>query len=174
MSEPYIGEIRMFGGNFAPKGWAFCDGTLMSVSENQALFSLLGTVYGGDGRTTFGLPDLRGRIPIHAGSGPGLTTRNLGTKSGDETVTLTADNLPSHTHAWYASTTSATASSPTGNVTASDLASDIYSDSTSPTATMNASAIANYAGGGTSHANIMPFQCVNFIIALIGLYPSRH
>ncbi len=173
MTTPYLGEIRMFGGNFAPKGWALCDGSLINISDNEALFSLLGTVYGGDGRTTFGLPDLRGRIPIHAGQGPGLTDRNLGAKVGDETVTLTEANLPSHNHAWYATNAAATSSSPENNVTASDLANKIYSDNTSPTSTMSASVIEDYVGSAQSHDNMMPYQCVNFIIALVGLMPSR-
>ena len=103
MSEPFVGEIRMFAGNFAPRGWAFCDGQLLATSQNDALFSLLGTIYGGDGRTTFGLPDLRGRIPVHAGTGPGLSPRRLGAKAGAEKVTLTVNELPSHTHDLVAS-----------------------------------------------------------------------
>ncbi|MBD3756388.1 MAG: phage tail protein, partial [Gammaproteobacteria bacterium] len=102
MSEPFVGEIRMFAGNFAPRGWAFCDGQLLAVSQNDALFSLLGTIYGGDGRTTFGLPDMRGRIPVHQGSGPGLSPRRLGSKSGAETETLTVNQMPSHTHFFLA------------------------------------------------------------------------
>ena len=100
--EPFVGEIRMFAGNFAPRGWAFCDGQLLSVSDNDALFSLLGTIYGGDGRTTFGLPDLRGRIPIHAGQGSGLSNRRLGSKGGAEQVTVTVNQTPTHTHDWKA------------------------------------------------------------------------
>ncbi len=114
MSEPFVGEIRMFAGNFAPRGWAFCDGQLLAVSQNDALFSLLATVYGGDGRTTFGLPDLRGRIPIHAGTGPGLSPRRLGAKFGTEEETLTVNQLPSHSHTLQVSTAAATQNSPSG------------------------------------------------------------
>lgn len=174
MSEPYLGEIRMFGGNYAPRGWALCDGGTLAVSQYDALFSLLGTTYGGDGRTTFALPDLRGRLPIHMGSGPGLTSRNLGHKGGAETVTVAVNQLPSHTHGWRASKSSATETNPLNNVTASDLANDIYSNDTSPTALMNAATITTHTGGGQAHTNVMPYLCVNFIIALTGLYPSRH
>ena len=100
MSEPFVGEIRMFAGSFAPRGWAFCDGQLLAVSQSDALFSLLGTIYGGDGRTTFGLPDMRGRIPIHAGSGAGLSQRRLGARVGTEKETLTVNHLPAHSHTW--------------------------------------------------------------------------
>ncbi len=113
--DPFIGEIIMFGGNFAPRSWAFCDGQLLAISQYNALFSLFGTIYGGDGRTTFGLPDLRGRIPVHQGSGPGLTPRQIGTRSGSEQVTLTPQDLPSHTHAWKASSAGATNRTPAGN-----------------------------------------------------------
>jgi len=112
MSEPFVGEIRMFAGNFAPRGWAFCDGQLLAVSQNDALFSLLGTIYGGDGRTTFGLPDMRGRTPLHAGQGPGLSNRRLGAKAGAENVTLTVNQLPSHRHDWQATTALASSQSP--------------------------------------------------------------
>jgi microcystin-dependent protein len=114
MSEPYVGEIRMFAGNFAPRGWAFCDGQLLAVAQNDALFSLLGTIYGGDGRTTFGLPDLRGRVPIHAGSGPGLSPRRLGEKGGQEDVTLSLNELPQHDHMLIGSNTDASTDEPAG------------------------------------------------------------
>ena len=126
MSEPFVGEIRMFAGNFAPRGWAFCDGQLLAVSQNDALFSLLGTIYGGDGRTTFGLPDLRGRVPIHAGSGPGLSPRRLGAKAGAENVTLTVNQLPSHSHRLSGSANLASESRPEGNVLGSGLTQDLY------------------------------------------------
>ncbi len=172
MSEPFVGEIRMFAGNFAPRGWAFCDGQLLAVSQNDALFSLLGTIYGGDGRTTFGLPDLRGRIPIHAGHGPGLSERRLGAKSGAETVTLTVNQMPSHTHTMQASTGAATETSPANNVTASDLAADLYFTAPPAVDAMALSAI-SHVGGSRSHTNLMPFLCVHFIVALFGIYPSR-
>ena len=118
MSEPYVGEIRMFAGNFAPRGWAFCDGQLLAVSQNDALFSLLGTIYGGDGRTTFGLPDVRGRVPVHQGTGPGLSQRRLGSKGGSEDVTLTSNQLASHSHDFNANTALADSEMPTGRVVA--------------------------------------------------------
>lgn len=171
MSEPFVGEIRMFAGNFAPRGWAFCDGQLLAVSQNDALFSLLGTIYGGDGRTTFGLPDLRGRLPIHAGHGPGLSERRLGSKGGAEKVTLTVNELPSHTHPLQASGQTALQTSPQGNVLGTTTSIDVYRV-TSPDENMAAEAI-NTTGGSQSHTNIMPFLCVHFIIALVGIYPSR-
>jgi microcystin-dependent protein len=173
MSEPFVGEIRMFAGNFAPRGWAFCDGQLLAVSQNDALFSLLGTIYGGDGRTTFGLPDLRGRVPIHAGSGPGLSPRNLGAKGGAEAVTLTVNQLPSHNHGpLQASADPAASVNPVGKVLGVPTSTDLYADDLSPV-NMSPNAITNI-GGSQSHTNLMPFLCIHFIIALFGIYPSRH
>lgn len=171
MSEPFVGEIRMFAGNFAPRGWAFCDGQLLAVSQNDALFSLLGTIYGGDGRTTFGLPDLRGRIPIHAGTGPGLSPRRLGAKFGTEEETLTVNQLPSHTHPLQASSQNTLQASPQGNVLGQPTSIDLYRV-TAPDADLSTSSITG-VGGSRSHSNLMPFLCVNFIIALFGIYPSR-
>lgn len=171
MSEPFVGEIRMFAGNFAPRGWAFCDGQLLAVSQNDALFSLLGTIYGGDGRTTFGLPDLRGRIPIHAGSGPGLSPRRLGAKAGAEKVTLTVNQMPSHTHNFQASTNFADETAPEGNVLAQQSAAQLYF-SGSPTINLAPQSIDNI-GGSRSHTNLQPFLCIHYIIALFGIYPSR-
>jgi microcystin-dependent protein len=172
VSEPFVGEIRMFAGNFAPRGWAFCDGQLLAVSQNDALFSLLGTIYGGDGRTTFGLPDLRGRIPIHAGHGPSLSERRLGSKGGEEKVTLTANQLPSHTHPIRASATGATDNNPQGQLTGESPSIQLYAQADT-NADMASSAITN-VGGSRSHTNLMPYLCVHFIIALFGIYPSRH
>jgi microcystin-dependent protein len=170
MSEPFVGEIKMFAGNFAPRSWALCDGQLLAVAQNDALFSLLGTIYGGDGRTTFGLPDLRGRVPIHAGSGPGLSQRNLGAKSGTEKVTLTTNELPSHKHGnLQASENGATTVGPQANVTG-EATKRFYRSDTS--GAMNSKAV-TAVGGGQSHTNLMPTLCVNFIIALYGIYPSR-
>ncbi|SHM64505.1 phage tail protein [Roseibium suaedae] len=172
MSEPFVGEIRMFAGNFAPRSWAFCDGQLLAVSQNDALFSLLGTVYGGDGRTTFGLPDMRGRIPVHQGTGPGLSPRRLGSKSGSEYVTLTVNQLPSHTHTLNVSSAQAMQTAPTqrmlGEVTGYFLYRDDILD-----VQLNANTITSF-GGSQRHTNMMPSLCVNFIIALFGIYPSRH
>lgn len=170
MSEPFVGEIRMFAGNFAPRGWAFCDGQLLAVSQNDALFSLLGTIYGGDGRTTFGLPDLRGRIPVHAGTGPGLSPR-LGSKAGAENVTLTVNQLPSHSHPLQASTDVARTPNPATNVPATSTVIDGYINE-APSESMAPSAVGS-VGGSRSHTNLMPFLCVHFIIALFGIYPSR-
>lgn len=163
----------MFAGNFAPRGWAFCDGQLLAVSQNDALFSLLGTIYGGDGRTTFGLPDLRGRIPVHAGSGPGLSPRQLGAKGGAEKVTLTTNQIATHTHPLTASTNNVSASEPTEHVLGQPSSVDLYRPNTTPDTNMAASAIQG-VGGSQPHSNVQPFLCVNFIIALFGIYPSRH
>jgi microcystin-dependent protein len=171
MSEPFIGEIKMFAGNFAPRNWAFCDGQLLAISQYDALFSLLGTTYGGDGRTTFGLPDLRGRLPIHMGSGPGLSTRPIGQKSGQETVSLTAAQVPAHTHQMMATEDAGETTDPSGQVLA-QATDDIYSTA-SPDTSM-ASAAISASGGSQPHDNIQPFLCIHFIIALFGIYPSRN
>ena len=172
MSEPYVGEIRMFAGNFAPRGWAFCDGQLLSVSQNDALFSLFGTIYGGDGRTTFSLPDLRSRVPVHAGgsAGPGLTRRQIGTSSGSETQSMTASNLPPHTHGFLASTLPAGDASPGGNVFAALTSPNIYGSGTA--VPMSASGT-TATGGNATHPNMMPVTTLSFIVALVGVYPSR-
>ena len=172
MSEPFVGEIRMFAGNFAPRGWAFCDGQLLAVSQNDALFSLLGTIYGGDGEMTFGLPDMRGRVPIHAGSGPGLSPRSLGAKAGSAKETLTVNQLPSHTHTLNATTAAGTDNNPQGKMFPESPSVDWYFE-IDPTENMASSAITSL-GGSRSHTNLMPFLCINFIIALIGIYPSQH
>lgn len=173
--EPFIGEVRMFAGNFAPRGWALCDGQLLPISSNTALFSILGTTYGGDGRTSFGLPDLRGRFPMHPGNGPGLTTRQLGQKSGQETVTLTANQIPSHTHTAVMQADSGVGDSddPTGKVPARNASSTpVYSDS-STVALDSSAVVVGSGGGGQPHNNMPPFLCVNYIIALQGIFPSR-
>ncbi len=171
MSEPFVGEIRMFAGNFAPRGWAYCDGQLLAVSQNDALFSLLGTIYGGDGRTTFGLPDLRGRIPLHQGQGPGLSSRRLGSKSGAENVTLSTNQLASHAHDFNANTAPATGEAPQGKVLADPTPIRIYKEAAQNT-DLASSSIAN-TGGTQSHTNLMPTLCIHFIVALFGSYPSR-
>jgi microcystin-dependent protein len=171
MSEPFIGEIRIFAGTFAPRNWALCDGQILAISQNDALFSLLGTIYGGDGRTTFALPDLRGRVPIHAGSGPGLSQRPLGQKSGAENTTLTVNQMPAHTHP-SASTNSPTEGSPDGNILATQHAGDNIYAATGGVSM--APGTSSNVGGSQAHTNLMPCQCVNFIIALVGIYPSRN
>ncbi|MFK5948586.1 MAG: tail fiber protein [Methylococcales bacterium] len=171
MSEPFVGEIRMFAGNFAPRSWAFCEGQLLAVSQNDALFSLLGTIYGGDGRTTFGLPDLRGRIPLHQGTGPGLSQRRLGSKGGGEKVTLTTNQLASHSHDYTANTAAAIDSAPHEKVVAKSDTT-LYLKSVAQDTSLASSSIAN-TGGSQSHSNLMPTLCVSYIIALVGIYPSR-
>ena len=170
MSTPYVGEIRMFAGNFAPRGFAFCDGQLLAVASNDALFSLLGTIYGGDGRTTFGLPDLRGRTPIHQGTGPGLTNRRIGTKGGSEKVTVTTPQLPAHKHDLKVENDVANDANPANNVLANTTARIYIDESPVP---MAGAGIGNSNGGGQSHENMMPFLAIHYIIALIGVFPSR-
>ena len=174
MSEAFVGEIKMFAGNFAPRGYAFCDGQLLAVSQNDALFSLYGTIYGGDGRTTFGLPDLRGRIPVHEGQGPGLSDRKLGQKTGAENVTLTLNQTPSHNHPLQATTTEADSLELSGRVLAQNPAGDnFYTNDSSNVVSLMPGTVAN-AGGSRSHNNMMPTLCIHFIVALVGIYPSRH
>ncbi len=176
MSNPFVGQICMFGGNFAPRSWAFCDGQLLLISQNSALFSLLGTIYGGDGRSTFGLPDMRGRLPLHQGAGPGLTNRQIGSKFGTENAAVNQAQMPSHTHQLdgtteQADTNPAGGGDPTGRVLA-DASISIYK-ALAPDSDFDATAVAD-TGGGQDHSNLMPFLCVNFIIALQGVFPSRN
>lgn len=181
MAEPFLGQIIMFAGNFAPRGWAFCEGQLLPISQNTALFSLLGTAYGGDGRTTFALPDLRGRVPIHAGQGPGLSHYNLGQQGGVEQVNLNTSNLPTHSHAATATTKAQSgggdSASPKDAVWAQDGAVGAQSYSTSaPNSAMRSDAVevsVQDAGGGQAHENRQPYLAINYIIALEGLFPSR-
>ncbi|WLR52037.1 tail fiber protein [Bacillus tianshenii] len=169
--EQYIGEIRMFSGNYAPQGWAFCDGQILPISQNEALYSLIGGIYGGDGRTTFALPDYRGRIPLHQGTNPLTgTTYNLGQKGGTETVTLIEQHLPSHTHRVAASSQAGTSNDPT-NAVWSGSGINQYSDQT-PDGTMSQEAITD-VGGNQAHENMMPSLTISYIIALTGIYPQR-
>lgn len=170
--EPFIGEITWFAGNFAPRGWAECDGQLLPINQNQALFSILGTTYGGDGRTNFALPDARGRVLLHEGHGPGLSSRPLGGKGGTETVALTSAEMPNHTHALRASGGSANNASPAGNVLAGTGRTRIYEDGNANTS-MNANAIGS-TGNGSAHNNMSPYNTLTCIIALQGLFPSRN
>ena len=160
----------MFAGNFAPRSWAFCDGQLLAVSQNDALFSLFGTVYGGDGRTTFALPDMRGRIPIHQGTGPGLTPRQLGAKAGAETVSLTGNEVGVHNHSFMASSAAAGDNSPEGNTMAATSGANIYGSGVGSEMSTDAMTM---TGQGQPHTNLMPTLCVHFIVALFGIYPSR-
>ncbi|GFN33781.1 phage tail protein [Paenibacillus xylaniclasticus] len=169
--EPYIGEIRMFAGNFAPSGWHICDGSILPISENEALFSLIGTTYGGDGQTTFALPDLRGRVPVGQGMNSATgTTYTLGQKAGTETVTLTSNELPAHIHGVVASS-AVTTSHPQGAVWGTGDTVQYVAPSTSG-APMLASAV-SVAGGGQPHDNMMPYLPIGYIIALEGIYPTQ-
>ncbi len=165
MAQPYVGEIRMFAGNFAPAGWMFCEGQLLPISEYETLFNLIGTTYGGDGQSTFALPDLRGRIPLHQGNGFVLAETG-----GVETVTLTVSQVPSHAHAMLASNDVPTGSSPAGNLTAQS-ANKIYRAGT-PSVYLSPNAVGS-TGGSQPHTNFQPYLCVDFIISLYGIFPSQ-
>ncbi|MBS0206163.1 MAG: phage tail protein [Planctomycetes bacterium] len=164
MAQPYVGEIRIFAGNFAPAGWSFCDGQLLAISENETLFNLIGTTYGGDGQSTFALPDLRGRIPLHFGNG--FIQAETG---GAETVTLTVSQIPAHSHPWQATSAGATNSSPVSNALATSTAAT-YSNLV-PASPMASHSVA-FTGGNQPHNNFQPYICINYIISLYGIYPS--
>lgn len=173
MAQPYVGEIRIFAGNFAPAGWMFCEGQLLPISENETLFQLIGTTYGGDGESTFALPDMRGRLPIHQGSGYVLAETG-----GVETVTLTVNQIPAHSHTVLAK--APTASAPNGNATHTIPGSKMFAGGTikaystgvpALTLDMNA-AVINSTGGSQPHDNMMPYLCVDYIISLFGIFPS--
>ena len=166
MAQPYVGEIRMFAGNFAPAGWMFCEGQLLPISENETLFLLIGTTYGGDGQSTFALPDLRGRIPIHQGNG-----FILAETGGAEEVTLTVQQIPAHSHPLLASTNISNQTSPTGNVLSQSSAASMYiEDITS--ANLTAGSIGP-VGGSQPHTNFQPYLCIDFIISLFGIFPNQ-
>ncbi len=190
--EPFIGEISMFGGNFAPKNWAFCNGQILSIAQNTALFSLLGTTYGGNGVNTFALPNLQGRSPIHWGQGPGLSNVTLGQVSGSETVTLIQTEMPAHTHAvtggggqasvsLKCSSQAGNSDSPAGNIAAATPAGDEqYADAASANGTMAPATVTipsptlGITGGSQPHENRCPYLAISFIIALTGIFPSRN
>lgn len=176
--ENFVGEVRLFAGNYAPENWHLCDGSLLKVSDYNLLFSLLGATYGGDGQTTFGLPDLRGRVPVGQGSGPGLTPRKVGTFGGEETVIPTEASLPAHTHAFYASTALGTADTPGPALARAALPTGCVAyyappSGTTPTTQNLAPGTIGVAGGSVAHGNLMPTTCINFIIALTGMFPER-
>lgn len=182
--EPYLGQIMMFGGNFAIRGWSLCNGQLLSISQNSALFSILGTTYGGDGRTTFALPDLRGRVAVHPGHGPGLSDYRLGEKGGVEYVTLNSAQMPSHSHAAQlkASATDATIGTPTagaslatpGALSGRTFTATLGYDGAAPGVDLSsASILVGNTGSSQPHLNMQPFLCVNHLIALVGIFPSR-
>ena len=169
MAQPYVGEIRMFAGNFAPVGWACCEGQLLPISENETLFQLIGTTYGGDGQETFGLPDLRGRIPVHQGNSFSFV---VGQTGGAEEITLTMAQIPVHGHALLASNDVATANNPNYNVLAATTGATTLAYGTdSPIVSLHPSAIGP-VGGTQAHTNFQPYLCVNFIISLFGIFPS--
>ncbi len=170
MTTPYIGEIKLFAGNFAPLDWAFCDGSILSIAEHDTLFSLIGTTYGGDGQITFALPDLRGRVPVHRGTGAGLPTVQPGEMSGTETVPLTQQQMPVHTHAFIAAAAGTRQNSPAGNLFAGG-GPELFANGTLPATT---AAGLPFAGSGQPHDNMAPFVAVNFIIALYGIYPTQN
>lgn len=171
MSEPFVAEIRLFAGNFAPRGWAFCNGQLLSIAQNQALFSLVGTTYGGDGRVTFALPDLQGRAPMHWGNGQGLTPRSLGEVSGTENVTLLQAQMPAHTHTMTAATSRADDDDPSGNLLA-QTRNDTYTAPGGATTALAPTAVAP-SGGNQPFPVMQPYVAVSFIIALQGIFPAR-
>jgi microcystin-dependent protein len=168
MAQPYVGEIRMFAGNFAPAGWMFCEGQLLPISENETLFNLIGTTYGGDGQSTFALPDLRGRIPVHQGSG--FTLAEAG---GAEAITLTASQIPAHSHPVLASTATATSRNPVPDAAPGVASGDAYVGSLDAVPFNQAQAIKS-TGGSQPHNNFQPYLCINFIISLFGIFPSQN
>jgi microcystin-dependent protein len=166
MAQPYVGEIRMFGGNFAPAGWMFCEGQLLPISEQETLFNLIGTTYGGDGQSTFALPDLRGRLPVHQGNG--FTLAQTG---GAETITLTVNQIPAHSHPFRASGDTANSPNPANSLVARSPQEKIFINS-NPTVAM-ASQFLGSVGGSQPHSNFQPYLCVDFIISLFGIFPSQ-
>ncbi|MES2117317.1 MAG: tail fiber protein [Pseudomonadota bacterium] len=172
MADPFVAEIRMFAGNFPPVGWAMCNGQLMPIAQNTALFSLLGTTYGGDGRSTFGLPNLQQRVPLHAGAAPGLSERLLGESGGEASHTLSAQELPAHSHAPQASGAPAASGAANGGLLArTTCPTPPYHDATA--LQPMAPGVINSAGGNAPHNNIQPYLTLNFIIALQGIFPPR-
>ena len=172
--EPFLGQIQAFGFNFAPRGWALCDGQLLSISSNNALFALIGTFYGGDGRTTFALPDLRGRTPIHFGTGPGLTNRVIGQRAGAETNTMTIQEMPAHNHILRGAAEGNT-DDPNGNYIAG-VGTNAFSTTPGDVADPESVGIngLNSTGGGQAHNNMQPYLVVNYCIALQGIFPPRN
>jgi microcystin-dependent protein len=170
MADPFLAEIRIFGFNFPPKGWAFCDGQIMPISQNTALFSLLGTTYGGDGKSTFALPDMQGNVPMHPGQGQGLSLRDLGEMGGSQTVTLLTTEIPAHSHTLRGVENDPTFFTPIGNIPAG--INQMYVTGSAPNTTMAPQSLA-IAGGSQPHNNLMPYLTLNFCIALQGVFPQR-
>ncbi len=174
MSDPFLGEIRMFAGSFAPKSWALCNGQFMSPSQNDALFSLLGSIYGGDGRSSFALPDMQSRLPVHFGQGPGTSNYFIGQKAGTEAVTLTTQSIPGHNHPMQGAKNPADSIDPGGKIVAEETGDTFYIDYVQDRMkTFIDTAVAD-TGGNVAHKNLMPFLCITFIIALKGVFPSRN
>lgn len=171
-SSPFIGEIFMAGFSFAPRNHVKCDGQLLSIATNTALFSILGTIYGGDGRTTFGIPPMRGRAPMHWGNGPGLGNKIIGQKSGQENETVTTSTMPNHKHALRGNDAAGTTALPS-NAVLSDSGPTSYEGTVAPNASMASASMTN-SGGGQSHNNMQPYLTVNFYMATAGLFPSRN
>jgi microcystin-dependent protein len=171
MGSPYVGEIRMFGGNFAPAGWALCQGQLLPISENEVLFNLIGTTYGGDGQNTFALPDLQGRLPVHQGTFQGMSW-NIGLAGGVEQVTLTTQQIPAHSHPVLASTATGGSRNPVPDAALAVAAGDAYVSSLDAVP-LNASQAITSTGGSQPHENMQPYLCINFIISLFGVFPSQ-
>jgi microcystin-dependent protein len=171
MPEPFIGEIRMFAGNFAPNGWMFCEGQTLPISENDALFTLIGTTYGGDGQETFQLPNLASRVPIHMGTGKDGITYQIGEMAGTESVTLTTQQIPTHTHPLIATPDVGGSATPTSNILAQSPNIKAYKE-VAPTQAMAANSVGP-VGGSQPHENCQPFLCINFIISLFGVFPSQ-
>lgn len=173
MAQPYVGEIRMFAGNFAPNGWMFCEGQTLPISENEVLFQLIGTMYGGDGEETFNLPNLASRVPMHMGNGPDGVTYQIAEMAGTEQVTLTTQQIPNHTHPLTASNDIAAQTTAGGNVLATPVSATVLPyGSDQPTSAMNPQSITP-VGGSQPHENTQPFLCINFIISLFGVFPSQ-
>src|SRR5438034_6741444 len=173
MGEPFVGEIRMFGGNFAPAGWMFCQGQTLAISENDTLFTLIGTTYGGDGQETFNLPDLQGRAPMHMGQGPGITQNYVeGESAGVETVTLTTNQIPIHNHAFLVSLDAAVSTDPTNQTIAQTSQIHMFTQDVT-NRQMNQIALTP-AGGSQPHENMQPYLCISFIISLFGVFPSQN
>jgi microcystin-dependent protein len=166
MSSPYVGEIRMFGGNFAPAGWAFCSGQVIPISQNDTLFNLIGTTYGGDGQSTFALPNLQSRVPIHAGQGPGLSNRILGEEAGNESVTLTVTQIPAHSHAFVCTTDFGQNAQPQGNFLGQPATGIMFTGAANGVSTSLNAAAVSPVGGNQPHDNMIPFLVVSFIISL--------
>ena len=172
MADPYVGEIRIFAGNFAPAGWMFCEGQTLPISENDILFQLIGTTYGGDGQETFNLPNLQSRVPIHMGTGASGTTYTIGEQAGVEEVTLTAQQIPVHTHGFVASQDPGVGGSPSNSVLASEVNVTLYKATTVPSIPM-AAGMVQFDGGSQPHSNLQPYLCVDYIISLFGIFPSQ-